>query len=155
MISTYLSFIICNEYYAVNVDKVLEVLEKQEITPVPNTPDVIDGIINFRGEIVPVFETRMKFNLPRREQDISYVIIVLDLSQNNEVYRVGAKVDKVKDVVEIDHEQIKPVPAMSSEFNAEFVNGVVRLDDKFIMLLDIEKVFSGSSAIIKKEKVLE
>jgi chemotaxis signal transduction protein len=96
MKNTYLSFIIGDELYAVNVSKVLEVLEKQNISRVPNAPHYIKGIVNFRGDIVPVFETRDKFNLPSRKENDTYVIIVLDLSEHTEAFRIGAIVDRVK-----------------------------------------------------------
>ncbi len=81
MTSTYLSFIVCDELFAVNVTNVIEVLQKQRITHVPNAPEHIKGIINFRGEVVPVFESRNKFNLPPRSDESSYVVIVFDLSK--------------------------------------------------------------------------
>ncbi|HLO58892.1 MAG TPA: chemotaxis protein CheW [Bacteroidales bacterium] len=140
---TYLSFIVGDELYAVNVSKVLEVLEKQSIYRVPNAPVYIKGIINFRGDVVPVFETRDKFNLPLRDENTSYVIIVLDLSGENEKFRIGAVVDKVKDVLEIDDDQIKAVPVMSKEYKSEFLHGICKLQEKFILLLDVEKVFTG------------
>lgn len=143
MTDTFLSFIVCDELYAVNVTKVLEVLEKQNITRVPNAPDYIKGIINFRGEVVPVFESRKKFNLPSRSDDASFVIIVLDLSHEGDVFRIGAIVDRVKDVISIDEQDIKPVPPMSKEFNTEFLDGIFKQGDHFIMLLDVEKVFTG------------
>jgi purine-binding chemotaxis protein CheW len=143
MVNTYLSFVVYNEFFAVNVIKVLEVLQKQKITHVPNTPGFIKGIINFRGEIVPVFESRIKFNLPDRADDQSYVIIVLDLSKGNDVYRIGAIVDRVKDVITIDDNAISPVPPISSEFNTEFLQGIYRRKDEFILLLDIDKIFTG------------
>ena len=143
MRNTYLSFVVGDELYAVNVSQVLEVLEKQSITRVPNAPDYIKGIINFRGDVVPAFESRNKFNLPERNTEASYVIIVLDLSTNNESFRIGAIVDKVKDVLEIEDTDIKSVPAMSKEFNTQFLHGIYKLNDKFILLLDIEKVFTG------------
>lgn len=142
MKNTYLSFIVGNELYAVNVSKVLEVLEKQTISRVPNAPHYIKGIVNFRGDIVPVFETRDKFNLPARTDIDACVIIVLDLSQNTEIFRIGAIVDKVKDVLEIDDSEIKPVPTMSKEFNTSFLNGIYKLNNNFILLLDVEKVFT-------------
>jgi purine-binding chemotaxis protein CheW len=142
MTNTYLSFSICQELYAVTVDKVLEVLEKQPITYVPNTPEVIKGIINFRGEVVPIFETRVKFNLPVRDSELPYVIVVLDLSKDNDIYRVGAIVDKVKDVIIINDDEIKPVPTMSKDFNADFLTGIVKRESDFIMLIDVEKVFT-------------
>jgi len=151
MINTFLSFTVCDELYAVNVTKVLEVLEKQNITRVPNAPDYIKGIINFRGEVVPVFESRKKFNLPVRPDDASYVIIVLDLSHDNEIFRIGAVVDRVKDVISINDQEIKPVPPMSKEFNTEFLEGIYKQGDTFIMLLDVEKVFTGDELTALKE----
>lgn len=144
MTRTYLSFIICNDHYAVNVAKVLEVLQEEHITPVPNAPDYIKGIINFRGDVVPVFETRVRFNLPDRNSDESYNIIVLDVSEGADMFRLGAVVDKVKDVISIDDADIKPVPVMSKEFNTDFLQGIYKLNNEFIMLLNVEKVFSGT-----------
>jgi purine-binding chemotaxis protein CheW len=146
MSNTYLSFTINQELYAVNVEKVLEVLEKQEITLVPNVPEVIKGIINFRGEVVPVFETRVKFNLPARDEKANFVIAVLDLSNENETFRIGAIVDKVKDVIVLSNSDIKQVPAMSKEFNADFLTGIVKRENEFILLLDVNKVFTSSIA---------
>jgi purine-binding chemotaxis protein CheW len=143
MSSTYLSFIVCDELYAVNVTKVLEVLQKQRITHVPNAPSHIKGIINFRGDVVPVFESRIKFDLPERDAKEPYVIIVFDLSKGTDIFRIGAIVDKVKDVIAIEDQEIKPVPKMSKEFNVDFLLGIFRLQNEFIMLLDVDKVFSG------------
>lgn len=143
MVNTYLSFIVGDELYAVNVNKVLEVLEKQKITKVPNAPAYIKGIVNFRGEVVPVFESRTKFNLPERAENASNVVIVLDLSKENDLFRIGAIVDKVKDVISIDDSDIKAVPAMSKEYNTEFLQGIFKQNDRFILLLDVEKVFTG------------
>jgi purine-binding chemotaxis protein CheW len=143
MIRTYLSFTICGDHYAVNVTKVLEVLQEEQITPVPNAPDYILGIINFRGDVVPVFETRVRFNLPQRDMTKEYNIIVIDVSDGPEMFRLGAVVDKVKDVIAIDDSAIKPVPAMTKEFNTDFLQGIYKLGNEFIMLLNVEKVFSG------------
>ena len=151
MTNTYLSFIVCDELFAVNVSKVLEVLQKQHITHVPNAPNYIRGIINFRGEVVPVFESRIKFNLPDRNDEAAFVIIVLDLSKEGEVFRIGAIVDRVKDVINIEDAEIKPVPAMSKEFNTDFLNGIFKLNNDFIMLLDVEKVFTGDELLGLKE----
>jgi purine-binding chemotaxis protein CheW len=142
MDNTYLSFTICNDYFAVNVLKVLEVLQQQSVTKVPNAPSYIKGIINFRGEVVPVFESRSKFNLAERETDESFVIIILDLSTEIELFRIGAIVDKVQDVITVLDEEIMPVPVMSKDFNTEFLHGIFKIDEKFIMLLNVEKVFT-------------
>ena len=148
---TYLSFTICGDHYAVNVAKVLEVLQEEHITPVPNAPLYIRGIINFRGDVVPVFETRVRFNLADRDVNEAYNIIVLDVSEGADMFRLGAVVDKVKDVINIDDADIKPVPTMSKEFNADFLQGIYKLGNEFIMLLNIEKVFAGSELISIKE----
>lgn len=143
MTRTYLSFTIHGDHYAVNVEKVLEVLQEEHITPVPNAPTYIRGIINFRGDVVPVFETRVRFNLAGRGAAETYNIIVLDVSEGADMFRLGAVVDKVKDVITIDDNEIKPVPTMSKEFNTEFLQGIYKLGNEFIMLLNVEKVFTG------------
>ncbi len=151
MTSTYLSFTVCNELFAINVVNVLEVLQKQYVTHVPNAPTFIKGIINFRGEVVPVFESRIKFNFPERPDEASFVIIVLDFSSGNDIYRIGAIVDKVRDVINIDDNDIKSVPKMSKEFNTDFLYGIFKLHDDFIMLLNVEKVFTGEEQFAIKE----
>jgi purine-binding chemotaxis protein CheW len=145
MSQVYLSFGIGNEYFAINVLKVLEVLQKQDITPVPNAPGYIMGIINFRGEAVPVLDTRIKFNLISQNENNSFAIVVLDLVKNNDPFRIGATVDKVSDVITVSDSDIKPVPPMTSTFNAKFLNGVVRTNDRFLLLIDIDKVFMQSA----------
>jgi purine-binding chemotaxis protein CheW len=142
MSQVYLSFNIGEELFAISVLKVLEVLQKQNITPVPNAPTYIIGIINFRGEVVPVFDTRIKFNLQPRDEAESFAIAVLDLVKNNEPFRIGAIVDKVRDVITINDTDIKPVPPMDSKFNTEFLNGIVKLDENFILLINVDRVFS-------------
>jgi len=144
MTSTYLSFTIYGELYAVEVEKVLEVLEKQEFTKVPNAPPVIQGILNFRGNAVPLYETRTKFNLPARAVDENFVIVVINLVVNNDSYHVGAIVDKVQDVLALNDNEIKPVPPMSKEFNAEFLKGISKRNNQFILLIDVDKIFSSS-----------
>jgi purine-binding chemotaxis protein CheW len=145
MTSTYLSFTVCDELFAVNVINVLEVLQKQHITHVPNAPYHIKGIINFRGDVVPVFESRTKFNLTPRPVEASYVIIVLDLSSDSDVFRIGAIVDRVRDVIVIDEAAIQPVPAMGADFSSELFHGIFKLKENFILLLNAEKVFSDEA----------
>ncbi len=139
--STYLSFVINNEMFAISVSKVLEVLQKQKIARVPNAPEHVRGVINFRGEIVPVFETRTKFGLPDRAEAEKYVVIVLQLQSKNDTTTIGAVVDAVKDVLTIAESEIKPVPKMSSNFNTEFLDGIAKINDQFTMLLNADKVF--------------
>jgi purine-binding chemotaxis protein CheW len=148
MTSTYLSFTIHGDLYAIPVEKVLEVLEKQEFTKVPNAPPVIQGIVNFRGNAVPLYDSRTKFNLPERTEESNFVIIVVDLVVENESYHVGAIVDKVENVITFNEDEIRPVPPMSKEYNAEYLKGIANINDQFILLIDVDKIFSSSE---KKE----
>jgi purine-binding chemotaxis protein CheW len=143
---TFLTFLLGKEYFAVNVDKVLEVLEQQHITTVPQTPDHILGIINFRGDILPVVDTRLKFNLPSLGLEEKNFIIVFDISNEAGKFMIAATADAVKDVIEIANDEIKTVPEMGIRYNAKYITGVIRRDENFILLLEVEKIFSISDA---------
>jgi len=144
MSNTYLSFTIFGELYAIPVERSLEVLEKQIFTRVPNAPPVIQGVLSFRGNIVPVYDTRVKFNLPEREKSSNFYIIILDLSSEKGSYQIGAVVDKVNDVVMLDEKDINTVPPMSKEFNAELITGITKKGEEFIMIIDVDKIFTSS-----------
>lgn len=144
MNQVYLSFLISNELFAISVLKVLEVLQKQPITNVPNAPEYILGIINFRGEVVPVFDTRLRFAREARNASESFVIIVLDLENTDGTsMRIGAVVDSVSDVITFSEDDIKPLPPMDNKFDTSFISGVVKLNERFILLLNIDKMFSN------------
>lgn len=140
--NTFLSFLIGEEYFAVPVSKVLKVLEKQPISKVPNSPNYIRGVISFRGNIISVIRTHVKFGLPEPESDSKYVIITLELKRGQDTLILGALADKVKDVIQIPEAEIKPVPEMDNDFNTDFLTGIYQKNDRFIMLLDVDKVFS-------------
>jgi len=146
--NTYLTFKLGNELFAVPVTHVLEVLQKQQVTHVPKTPDHILGIINFRGDILPVIDTRRKFSLSVSDVDEKQIVIVFDMNTETEKHTIAATADAVKDVIEIKDEEIKPVPELGLSYDARFVIGAVRRDETFILLLDIEKVFSSSDLAV-------
>ncbi len=154
-INTYLSFMIDSEYFAVNVGKVLEVLLTQKITRVPNVDADIKGVINFRGEIIPVFETRSRFALPNRNTNDKFVIIVLEIQKSGVSKIIGTIVDKVKDVISFDKKEIMAVPKMNSKIKEELISGIFKLSDDFIMLLDIDKMFSEKEFETITEAILE
>jgi len=137
-----LSFNLGKEIFAIPVNKVLEVLEMHKITSVPKMPEHIKGVINFRGEILPVIDTRIKFKLPDISDTSKTVIIVLDLINNGKSLILGAVADSVRDVFEVYDQDIKAVPELSVRYKAEFLHGIIKIGEDFIMLLDIEKVFS-------------
>ncbi len=143
----YLSFELNGEIFAITVNNVLEVLENQKLTKVPKAPFYIKGVINFRGEILPVINTRVKFNMPEKEEDGKSVIIVFDIDLADKKLLIGGMVDGVKDVIEIADNEIKPVPDMGSKYNSDFIIGMIKSGEHFIMLLNIEKVFSTEEIV--------
>lgn len=153
--NTFLSFGIGKETFAVPVGKVLEVLEKQYITDVPNTPEYINGVINFRGNIIPVFETRKKFGLENRGNNQKYVIIVFDLFVKSKKMVIGAITDEVNDVLTFEENAVLPVPEMGLNYNADFLSGMIKNDESFTMILDIDKVFSEEEVRIINETTAE
>jgi purine-binding chemotaxis protein CheW len=138
----FLSFRLGKETFAVSVKKVLEVLQKQHITEVPDVPPYIRGVINFRGDILPICDARLKFSIESITDDEKHVIIVLDLENNNQRLRIGAIADGVKDVISIEETDIKPVPEMGLRYNAEFLTGMIKSGEGFIMILNVDKVFT-------------
>jgi len=137
---TYLAFMLNKELFAIQVDKTLEVLENNKITVIPNTPDYIEGVINFRGDILPIINTKAKFALLQENE--TGIIIVLELNHNNKKQLIGITADAVKGVINIMLKDIQKTPEMNSEIKQEFISGVYRHDDKFYLLLDSDKVFS-------------
>jgi purine-binding chemotaxis protein CheW len=142
MIQTYLTFLLYGEYYAIKVEKVLEVLEKQDLTEVPNAPEIIKGVLDFRGSVVPVYETGLVLKLAKLSEDSNYFIVVVELPASNGSCLVGAIVDRVKEVIPIGDDEIKSVPPMNKEYNSEAICGIARVKDEFIMIMDVDKIFA-------------
>ncbi len=148
---SFLTFVIENEQLAVDVTKVIEVLRNQQIFEVPKTEAYIAGIINFRGEILTVVDTRKKINLSNDSSQDKYVIIVYDLRFDDKKVRVGALADKVLNVMNISENVIKPVPEFGNYYNPEYLKGAFKVNDGFVMILDIEKIFSTRDVKIINE----
>ncbi|MCP4179260.1 MAG: chemotaxis protein CheW [bacterium] len=148
--NTFLSFNIGKEIFAVSVTKVLEVLQTQHITEIPNVPEFIKGVINFRGNIIPVVEARTKFNMPQREDSEKYVIIVFVLNINNKNVIIGAKADNVRDVIAIEDHEVQDIPELGLNYNTEFLHGMLKGEKGFVMILNIDKIFSVEEVSILK-----
>ena len=138
---TYLSFKLKTELFAVNVNKVLEVLERQYITTIPQAPAFLSGVINFRGEVLPVIDIRRKFNMKDREENDKYVIIVLDLNIKGNL-KLGAIVDGVRDVMELNDSELKEVPSVGYNYRSDFIIGMHQAAEGFMLILDFDRVFS-------------
>ena len=151
-INSYLSFKLGDETFAANVGKVLNILEMTDITKVPKAPDYMKGVINLRGRVLPVVDTRIKFNMPATEYTNNTCILVMEVEVEGEQVQVGGLVDAVQAVIEIDQEDILPPPSIGSKYRSEFISGIATIDDKFIMLLNMDRVFSSDEIINLKEK---
>ncbi|MDY0254525.1 MAG: chemotaxis protein CheW [Tenuifilaceae bacterium] len=141
-INSYLSFKLGDEEFAAHVGKVLNILEMTKITEVPKAPVYMKGVINLRGTVLPVIDTRIKFGMTPTEYTTNTCIIVLDIDVDGENIQVGALVDAVQAVLEIEKGQIMPPPSIGSKYKSEFIEGVANIDEKFIMILDMDAVFS-------------
>ena len=140
--NSYLTFKLGKEEFAANVKNVLNILEYTRITEVPKAPEYMKGVINLRGEVLPVIDTRIKFGMSPAEIDSNTCIIVTEIQMDKEEVRIGALVDSVQQVLEIEENQIEPCPTIGNQYNSEFISGMVVDNDKFIMILNINKVFS-------------
>jgi len=143
-IISYLTFKLGDELFAANVSKVLNILELSRITKVPKAPSYMKGVINLRGDILPIVDTRLKFGMDETPFTSSTCIIVLIIDFNGESIHIGGLVDSVQEVLEIEDKAILLPPSIGSVYRSDFIKGVVEHDDTFIMLLDVEKVFTDA-----------
>ena len=142
-LTSYLSFKLGDETFAANVSKVLNILEMTKITKVPKAPEYMKGVINLRGTVLPLIDTRIKFGLTETEFTANTCILVLDIQIENDTLQVGALVDAVQEVLEIEPHQIMPPPNIGSKFHSQFIMGMYKAsEEQFIMILDMDKVFS-------------
>lgn len=139
----YLTFTLDEELFALDIFSVREVLEYTTITRVPRTPEFMRGIINVRGNAVPVIDLNQKFGKGRTQQTINTSIIIVEVSLDGESSTIGALADAVQEVIEMREDQIDPPPKMGTSIRAEFIQGMGKQDEKFIMILDINKLFSS------------
>lgn len=139
---TYLTFTLAEEQYAVDVTKAREVLEFTSITRVPRTPDFMRGVINLRGSVVPVCDLRLKFGLGATEKTIDTRIVVMEINVRGETAVLGALADSVQEVIELESNQIEPPPKIGMSIDTDFIKGMGKRNEQFIIILDIDEVFS-------------
>ncbi len=139
----FLAFKLENEIFAFDISKVREVLEFDTVTKVPQTPDMMKGVINLRGSVVPVIDMRIKFGMGETEKTVNTVIIIIEIDLDGESTMIGALVDSVKEVMDLDAEHIEPPPNIGTRLNTEFIRGMGKQDGQFIIILDIEQIFSS------------
>lgn len=139
----YLTFKLSDEVFALDVAKVREILELTTITKVPQTPDFMCGVINLRGSVVPVIDLRLKFGMSESEQTVDSCIIVVEVFMDGETMVLGALADSVQEVIEMEPEHIESAPQIGTKLNTDFIKGMGRVNGRFVMILDIDKIFSS------------
>lgn len=140
----YLTFALGPEEYGLEILKVREIIGYMAITAVPQTPGYVKGVINLRGQVIPVVDLRLKFGMERVEVTEQTCIIVVEIDQDGRRFQTGIVVDNVSEVLDIDGEQIEDAPQFGSSVDTEFILGMGKIKDSVKILLDIDKVLTGS-----------
>ena len=141
-LNSYFTFRIGSEIFAVNIGNMTKILEMSEITKVPNSPRYFKGIINHFGDVLPVFDGRIKFGFPEAEITKNTSILVLIVEIDGQPTSAGIIVDSVDKVLIFEPDQIKPAPTVGKGFNNEFIYGIATVEGEFVVILNITKIFS-------------
>jgi purine-binding chemotaxis protein CheW len=137
----FLTFRLHGQDYGITILKIQEIKGWDKITPIPNSPDYVKGVLNMRGVIVPVIDLRLRFGLPEAERDIFTVIIVANVNGR----LAGIVVDAVSDVINIGAGQMCDAPKYEGQENREFVKGLAEVDGKLLVLLDVDRMVNPDS----------
>ncbi len=149
-INQFLTFTLGKEIFALDIGTVREVLELTSITKIPRTPVFMRGVINLRGNAVPVVDMRMKMGMSQGEDTVDTCIIIVEIEFDGELTVMGALVDSVREVFEMMPDSIEPAPKMGAAVNAEYIRGMGRQDEQFIIILEINKIFSAEELALVK-----
>ncbi len=134
----YVTFLIGNETYGVEVLKVREIIGMTDITYVPNSLDFMRGVINLRGTVVPVVDMRKKFRIEEREYDIFTVILIVEIKET----LIGMIVDSVSDVIDIPVESIQDTPHFSANIDTDYIRNIGKAGENLVIILDVDKILT-------------
>ncbi|TCO06824.1 chemotaxis protein CheW [Natronoflexus pectinivorans] len=149
--NSYLSFRLGEEIFALHVSKVHKILEVTNITEVPRSPDYMKGVINLRGNVLPVVDARVKFGMSPIEKTKSTSILVTEINVGGEDVMVGLMVDGVHSVLKLESEDLLPPPNIGNRYRSEFISNMARVKDKFFIVLNMDAVFSSEDQVSIKE----
>lgn len=127
--------------FGVPIDQVREIIRYSQVTSMPKAPESVLGVINLRSKVIPVISLRERFDLAKRDLDDATRIVVSDVAGQT----VGFVVDEVTEVLRISEESVEPAPATTSSVDSAFIRGIGKIDDRLIILLDLERVFDFST----------
>ena len=135
----FLSFKLGQEEYCLDILNVQEIRGYDTVTSIANTPDFIKGVINLRGNIVPIVDMRIKFRLPEVRYDATTIVIILNLNKK----MIGIVVDSVSDVIALPLDNIREAPRFGSAINTEFISGMATVDERMLIVVDIQRLMSS------------
>ena len=150
----YLTFTLADETYGIGILKAKEIIGMMPITPVPQTPDFLKGVINLRGKVIPVIDLRLKFSIAAITYSERTCIIVVEIDGESGTILIGIVVDSVSEVVNITQEEIEDAPAFGSKLDTGYILGMAKMEGGVKILLNIDKVLNSVeiSALEKTSK---
>ncbi|MCF8038766.1 MAG: chemotaxis protein CheW [Desulfohalobiaceae bacterium] len=138
----YLTFLLGEESYGLEILKVQEIIGMQDITKIPRTPDYVKGVINLRGKVIPVVDLRLRFGMESAEVSRKTCIIVVQVAKAETRVTMGIVVDEVSEVLEIGAAEIEPAPGFGTHVETSFILGMAKTENSVKILLDIDKIMS-------------
>lgn len=149
----YLTFKLSGEEFGIGILKVREIIEYTSPTQVPMVPEYIKGVINLRGNVVPVIDLKAKFNMPGSEATKRSCVVIVEVTMDGEEITMGILIDAVSEVLEISPRDISPAPSFGAKINVDFIQGMARVDREFIILLDIERILSTEEIAVMNQVI--
>jgi purine-binding chemotaxis protein CheW len=139
-----LTFRLADEVYGVDIMSVREVMDYTSVTKVPQTPDFMVGVINLRGNVVPVIDLKLKFGLGKTVKTVNTCVIIVEVEIDDESIVLGALADSVQEVVDFEGSTIEDAPKIGTQLNTAFINGMAKREDGFVIILNVDSVFSSN-----------
>jgi len=139
----YLTFFLGDEQYGIAIDRIKEIIAMMKVTQVPKTPHYMRGVINLRGSIIPIVDTRLRFGMELREPDMHTAIIIVEVEKVN----VGFIVDRVEEVASIDSANLSEPPKFGSHIDTDFICSMAQIDENVVMILDVLKLFEADELL--------
>jgi purine-binding chemotaxis protein CheW len=155
VMTQYLTFRLGEETYALDISTVREVLDFTAITRIPRTPEFMRGVINLRGSVVPVVDLRLKFGMSKTERTVNTCVVIVEVTIDGDTMIIGALADSVQEVMDLEPGHIEPAPKIGSRLDTEFIKGMGKLGERFIIILDIDRAFSSDEIALVQAKQAE
>jgi purine-binding chemotaxis protein CheW len=149
----YLTFTLANEDYGIGILKIREIIGMMPITPVPQTPDYVKGVINLRGKVIPVVDLRLRFAIEAADYTERTCIIVVEIEGSAGTIQIGIVVDAVSEVLSIKGEEIEETPTFGTEMNLEYILGMAKMEGSVKILLDIDQVLTAQEIAALEQAV--